>query len=434
MRLFPILTVIMVAVVLYFAVLQRDTLVEFANSFGTEETLAQDAPASDEAVTQDASADDATPQDDRIHVLVRASVAQPVSDGILARGQTEAARQVEVRAETQGLVISEPLRKGAFVEAGQLLCRLDAGTRGSSLAEAQARLAEARARMPEAMARIPEAGARVLEAEARLEEARINQTAAARLSEGGFASTTRVANADAALSSAQAAVIAAQSGLEAAEAGIQSVEAGIESAQAGVRRAEDELTKLDIHAPFAGLLESDTAELGALMQPGAPCATVIQLDPIKLVGFVSESDVGKVDVGTRAGARLVSGQEVVGRVSFLSRSADQLTRTFRLEVEVPNPDLAIRDGQTVEIAIETEGQMAHILPSSSLTLSNAGALGVRIVDAAGTAQFAPVTLLRDTVGGVWLAGLPAEVDVILVGQEYVTDGVPVRVSYEELNQ
>lgn len=432
MRLFPILTVIMVAVVLYFAVLQREQLVSFADGFGAEDSVA-DAASSVEDAPVEAAPEPAAP-DGRIHVLVRASVAQPVADGILARGQTEAARQVEVKAETQGLIVSEPLRKGSFVEAGQLLCRLDAGTRGSSLAEAEARLAEARARMPEARARIPEAEARVLEALARLEEARINQSAAARLSEGGFASTTRVANADAALSSAEASVIAARSGLEAAQAGIESVEAGIESAAAGVKRAEDELTKLDIHAPFAGLLESDTAELGTLLQPGAPCATVIQLDPIKLVGFVAEADVEKVEVGTRAFARLVSGREMTGRVSFLSRSADQLTRTFRLEVEVANPDLAIRDGQTVEIQIQTEGQMAHVLPSSALTLSNAGALGVRVVDDAGTAQFAPVDLLRDTVDGVWLAGLPAEVDVILVGQEYVTDGVPVRVSYEELNQ
>ena len=44
-------------------------------------------------------------------------------------------------------------------------------------------------------------------------------------------------------------------------------------------------------APFAGLLETDTAELGALLQTGSPCATIIQLDPIKFVGFVPEAEL-----------------------------------------------------------------------------------------------------------------------------------------------
>ena len=48
-----------------------------------------------------------------------------------------------------------------------------------------------------------------------------------------------------------------------------------------------------------------------------------------------------------------------------------------------------------------------------------------------TAQFLPVTLLRDTVDGVWVAGLPDTVDVIIVGQEYVIDGVPIAPTLQE---
>nr|WP_276612525.1 HlyD family efflux transporter periplasmic adaptor subunit [Pseudorhodobacter turbinis] len=91
---------------------------------------------------------------------------------------------------------------------------------------------------------------------------------------------------------------------------------------------------MTLSAPFDGLLETDTAELGALLQPGSSCATVIQLDPIKMVGFLAETDVDKVSVGAMAQARLASGREAVGRVTFLSRSADPLTRTFRVEVTV----------------------------------------------------------------------------------------------------
>ena len=117
-------------------------------------------------------------------------------------------------------------------------------------------------------------------------------------------------------------------------------------------------------------------------------------------------------------------------MTFLSRTADEATRTFRVDVEVPNPDLSIRDGQTVEIAIAADGENAHLLPASALTLNDSGLLGVRIAEE-GVARFVPVTILRDTVEGVWLAGLPEVAEVIVVGQEYVTDGVRVAVTLRE---
>ena len=126
------------------------------------------------------------------------------------------------------------------------------------------------------------------------------------------------------------------------------------------------------------------------------------------------------------------GREIVGQVTFLSRSADENTRTFRVDVEVENSDLTIRDGQTAEIAIQSDGEVAHLLPQSALTLDDDGALGVRLVDN-GRAKFAPVRVLRDAVDGIWVSGLEETADIIVVGQEFVTDGVPVNVTYRETN-
>ncbi len=192
-----------------------------------------------------------------------------------------------------------------------------------------------------------------------------------------------------------------------------------------------EIDKLTITAPFSGLLETDTAELGALMQPGAPCAAIIQLDQVKLVGFVPETDVSKITVGAMAGARLTDGTQVQGRVTFLSRSADELTRTFRVEVTVENSDLAISDGQTAEILVASDGRTAHLIAQSSLTLDDDGVLGVRTVGEGNIVQFMPVTLLRDTAEGVWVTELPETVDIITVGQEFVIDGVRVAPTFTE---
>ena len=291
----------------------------------------------------------------------------------MLRGRTEAARRVDVRAETSGLVISEPLRRGATISAGETLCEIEPGNRPAQLAEAEARLLEAEA----------------------------NRDSSERLAERGFgAEVTAIAN-----------------------------RASLQAAEARVDLARRELDMLRVVAPFDGLLESDTAEIGSLLQPGSTCATIIDLDPIKLTGFVPERSVEQIVVGATVGARLITGQEILGEVTFVSRSADPDTRTFRVEAKAANPDMAIRDGITAEVFVQLPDTPAHLLPQSTLTLDDSGALGIRAaID--GVAQFMPVTVVRDTAEGVWVTGLPETLDVIVVGQDFVIDGQPVTVTRE----
>ena len=337
---------------------------------------------------------------------------------MILRGQTEAARQVQVRAETTGQVISEPLRRGTSVKKNQILCKLDPGTRQSILADANAKLVEAKARVPENQARLKEA-------ESRVEEAKINFNAAQQLAIDGYATETRVAATLAAVRSTEAGVVSALAEFKATRSRIQ-------SAAAAVAAAEKEIERLVLRAPFGGLLESDTAEIGSLLQSGTICATIIQLNPIKLVGFVAEVDMPRIKIGAIAKAKLLSGHTVYGKVTFLSRSADQLTRTFRVDVESENSDLSISDGQTADIMISAEGKKAHLVPQSALTLNDNGDLGIRLITKQKKALFKEIKILSDSVNGVWLSGLPQRADIIIVGQEYVKDGVMVDPKFKEL--
>lgn len=470
MRPLPILTAILVAGFLYLLVIERDALMAFAR--GEDPVAARDAAKQKQDATPLPPAESKLIKTNAVGVIAIHSSARKIDSAVVLRGQTEAARQVDARAETSGLVISDPLRKGAFVQTGDVLCRLDPGIRNARMTEAKARHSEAKARLPEAEAQFPKAQAQLetskaqletagaqletakaqmASAQASLDEAEINYKAANKLFKGGYASETRVASAqavmraaEAGITQAKAGVTQARAGVTSAKAGVKSSEAGLKSAQAGilnskagidaaaaaVASAQKEIDRLAIHAPFEGLLETDTAELGSLMQPGGKCATIIQLDPIKVVGFVPETEIAKVAVGAKAGARLSTGQQMIGRITFLSRSADPKTRTFRVELELPNKGLQIRDGQTAEILIASDGTLAHLIPQSALTLSDKGILGVRVVDKDSNAQFTPVTLMRDTKDGVWVSGLPEKADIIVIGQEYVVAGVPVKATYQ----
>ena len=274
MRVVPLLVAVLVTAFLVTLVLYRDTLLAIAGN-APERSTSQDV--------------DSAPVSRAVRVVAMTSTARGIEDAVVLRGETQAAREVELRAETSGRIVSDPLRRGSMVAQDQIICQIDIGTREAMLAEAQARLADAR----------------------------INFAAADRLSQDGFASSTRVAT----------------------------TETNLRSAEAAVAAASKEIERLTIKAPFDGVLESDSAEIGSLLQAGGLCATVIQLDPIRLVGFVPETEVDRIEVGALAGARLAAGQEVRGSVTFLSRSADPTTRTFRVDIEVPNPDMAIRDGK-----------------------------------------------------------------------------------------
>lgn len=408
MRFFSLLAAIAVVFGLYMVIFQRDALLE---SVGAEPSGSAQTPS-------EAAQGDAEPAAAKgISVIALKSDAREIESAVVVRGRTEASRRVVIRAETTGQVISQRLNKGSTVATGDVLCRLDPGTREASLAEARARLEEARARAPEA-------DARVIEAQARLDEALINLNAADKLSKGGFASDTRVANTRAGVEAARAAVVAAQSGAASSAAAIQSAEATIAA-------AEREMENTVIRAPFGGLLESDTAELGALLQPGAQCAGIIQLDPIRLVGFVPELMVDFVTPGTMAQARLANGEEISGLVTYVADSSDPDTRTFRVEIEADNSAMGLREGRTVEIAIASAGRQAHLIPQSALTLDDDGRLGVRIVTEDERAGFAPVEMLRDSSDGVWVSGLGAQARVIVTGHHYVTNGVLLDVTLQE---
>jgi multidrug efflux system membrane fusion protein len=92
-----------------------------------------------------------------VSVVVYSSNSQNLGSSVILRGETEAARFVQVRAETFGQVISDPLRKGSFVQKDDILCRLDEGTRKAALADSLARLEEAKALIPQTEAKLGEA-------------------------------------------------------------------------------------------------------------------------------------------------------------------------------------------------------------------------------------------------------------------------------------
>ena len=182
-----------------------------------------------------------------------------------------------------------------------------------------------------------------------------------------------------------------------------------------------------VKAPFDGYLETFSVKEGDYLNTGAVCATIIDPDPMRLIGEISEKEINFVKVGAKAVAELISGKKVEGVVSFVSTSANKGTRTFRVEIDVENSDRSIRDGVSAQIAIEGDTILAHKISPSILMLGEAGELGIRTVNEDDQVEFKKIEILEDSMEGIWITGLPKNTRIITVGQEYVFQGQTVNV-------
>ena len=182
-----------------------------------------------------------------------------------------------------------------------------------------------------------------------------------------------------------------------------------------------------VNAPFDGYLETFSVKEGDYLNTGAVCATIIDPDPMRLIGEVSEKEINFVKVGAKAGAELISGKKVEGVVSFVSTSANKGTRSFRVEIDVKNSDRSIRDGVSAQIEIAGDTILAHKISPSILMLGEAGELGIRTVNEDDQVEFKKIDILEDSMEGIWITGLPKNTRIITVGQEYVFQGQTVNV-------
>jgi len=326
-----------------------------------------DAPATE--ATEAAGTTPAEEQAALPAVRVREQTATPRAVEVILRGRTEAVREVEVRAETKGKVIEVLAEKGSFIEGGAVLVRLADDDRQARLRQSKALLAQ-RA---------------------------IEYNAAAKLAKQGFKSETATADAMAKL----------------------------EEAKAMVAAMEIDIGYTTIRAPFPGYVEERPVEIGDFVDVGEPVAKIVDLDPILIIGQVTEQDVPRLKVGMPGKARLITGDELTGKIRFIGATADEETRTFRVELEVPNADRRIVQGLSSELRLPVADLPAHRVSPAILTLADNGDIGVKTLSADNVVEFHPVTIVGDGPDGVWLAGLPDKVTFITVGQEFVQPGQKV---------
>ena len=187
-----------------------------------------------------------------------------------------------------------------------------------------------------------------------------------------------------------------------------------------------ELNRTEVKAPFSGFIEQ-IVKPGNFLERGQVCATIIQLNPIIFVAEVPEFNINKVETGQDVDLRLVTGEFINGKLTFVSKSASPSTRTFKVESQIKNKNGLVRDGITAEMTIKTKLVMAHKISPSILLLNDEGKIGIRSVEN-DIVKFHNITILEDSESGLWITGIPKELELIVQGQGFVEDGQKVLIN------
>ncbi|MEM7458311.1 MAG: efflux RND transporter periplasmic adaptor subunit [Pseudomonadota bacterium] len=325
------------------------------------------APA--EAPISAASAANAAAETPLPDVIVRPATLVPHRVSVSLKGSTEPDREVTVRSETMGTVINAAIQEGQTVRQGALLCGLDVESRTARIAEAEAAVASAR----------------------------LEHDAQSQLQEKGWTTSNRAA----------------------------ATKATLDGAEAALAAAKIELTKTRITAPFNGVFETRTAELGDFLSVGAPCGRVVDLDPIIVAVDATEDQLGAIDANQPVDVEFATGQTAVGNVRFVARTANRQTRTFRVEVEIANKDASIPAGLTASVKLGLGEVPAVLTTPATLVLHDDGRVGVRYVDTSNVVQFAEVQVVDDAPDGIWISGIPSGVNLLTAGQDFLKEGVEV---------
>ena len=210
------------------------------------------------------------------------------------------------------------------------------------------------------------------------------------------------------------------------ESTLANLEAQITNVKSLLKNIKLDIAKTNISAPFDGIISEKMVEETEFISVGTPLFTIIDLDPIKIEGYLSEFDVNKVSVGTNAIIEDSNGIKKNGTITFISPSAEISTRTFEITIEAKNKDLTYKSGITTKIIIKGSELKAHKIPPSILTLLDDGTVGVKAVNKENNVVFYPTKTIKDTIDGMWVSGLPESVNLIISGQEYISIGEKIN--------
>lgn len=304
-----------------------------------------------------------------IVVETRQQSAQPIVSYIIAQGHITPDRAVTLRAKEAAQVHQVLIKEGERVKEGDILAKLDIDDRNIKLEKAEAKRVEALRKY----------------------------NSAKNLSQKGY---TARANVDEAL-------------------------AILKAAEAEEKQMSLQVANTEIDAPFDGIIDSQHIEKGDYVSVGSEVFVIVDNDPLIVTVYVPQNEISAIQKGGLASISMATGQNKKGVIRFIAPRAEEITRTFRVEIAIPNTE-NLPSGTSATARIPKETVMAHFVSPSLLTLDDKGNTGVKVIGKDEKVEFYTTKIISAEPSGVYVIGLPETARVITNGQGFVSSGEHVE--------
>jgi multidrug efflux system membrane fusion protein len=298
-------------------------------------------------------------------VSVIHSKAKNVQRYVTVQGQVEANRSVDLKVEVDGRVSKIGVEEGSRVNKGDSLITLSADYRLKQLAKAKAVLRQKNS----------------------------DYAASKKLKKRGLLAENRL--------------IADQAAVQIARADLATIQHEVDSAK--------------VMAPFSGVLNSRAVEMGDYLQKGDSVGTLIDDAMLKVTGQVPQQNVGDLQLNQAVEVNLSNGLSAFGNLAFISAVADNVTRSYRVEVHLDNTKRSRLIGLTASLKLPLGNESGHLLPSSVLGLSTSGELEIKALNSQNKVRTEAVSIIRTDKQGFWLRGLEPSITVITQGKDFVSE-------------
>ncbi len=313
-----------------------------------------------------------------IQVIAVEAKSQSVSETLSLPGTVAPNEQVEIKAETDGIIQEINFAEGERVAKGQLLVKLDETKLAASLAEAAAnqKLSEANY----------ERAKQLFEAKL-ISQQEFDQTA-----------STYAVN------------------------------------QAGVDLMRRQLKDARVVAPFSGIVAARQVSPGQVITRNSTLSWLVDLDTVKVEVKVPERYLRQLKLGQPLEFSVAAfpGEKFRGEVYFISPQIDESTRTALVKARIPNSDAKLRGGMFASLDLTLQLRDAAIVIPEPALMSNGDNFSVFVVDDKGSAQVRMVEVgLRLAGKAEVLKGLKAGERVVVEGTQKLRPGAPVKLAPPE---
>jgi HlyD family secretion protein len=287
------------------------------------------------------------------------------SAALLVSGNIEAHESVLSFKYVQSRITELPFDEGQWVKDGTLVARMDDSDYRQNVAVARATLNQSEQQVGSAKANLEAARKTVANDEADFRQKTVDFRRIQELWENHVVSAQDRDLSETAFKQSRAAFMRDNALAVAAERNVTTAEAAVRTAGENLKLNEIILSYTVLRAPFDGVILTRQAEVGEVMQPSAPVATLADLDHVWLRAYINETDIGRVRFGQSAviTTDTYPGKKYMGRISAIASRAEftpksvethaeRVELVYRIKIDVYNPTHELVPGMPADAQIQ----------------------------------------------------------------------------------